>query len=211
MNRAFAFLKTILVGGLLVLLPLGLMAFVVGKALGIMKGLTAPVVRELPEQLHHPTMIAVLLLLAVCFLTGLITRTAFGRRGLAAMESTFLNRIPGYTFLRGITNRFTGEHGEHRFAVCLADIDDTWVPAFVVEDGDDQYCTIFVPSTPTPGAGDIHIILKNRVRILDVPFTQVLGCVTRWGAGSGKLIKALRDSEHRRVAPPTSETSIEQS
>ena len=48
MNSAFPFLKTTLVGGLLVLLPLRLMAFVVSKAVGIIKALTAPVVRGLP-------------------------------------------------------------------------------------------------------------------------------------------------------------------
>src|SRR5439155_23639849 len=45
MNSAFPFLRTTLVGGLLVLLPLGLIAFVVAKAVGIIKALTAPVVR----------------------------------------------------------------------------------------------------------------------------------------------------------------------
>ena len=181
-------------GGLLVLLPLGLMAFLTAKAVGIIKALTAPIVKELPDQFHHPTMIAVLLLLAVCFLTGLITDTALGRRGADAIELHFLNRIPGYTFLRNLTNRFAGQQTEGGFVVCLADIDDTWVPALVVEKSDDQYWTVFVPSTPSPSSGSVHIMVKERVRLLDVPLAQALGCVARWGAGSGKLIKAMRVS-----------------
>lgn len=210
MKRTFPFLKTTLMGGLLVLLPLWLLALLIAKALGLIKSVAAPIVAQLPAQLHHPTLIAVLLLLAVCFLTGLVMRTAIGQRGAGAIESHFLNRIPGYTSIKGLTNRFAGQSGEKAFAVCLADIDDTWVPAFVVEETDDEYCTIFVPSTPTPASGDIHIILKERIRILDVPLTQALGCVTRYGAGSGKLIKAMRDSEQRKTAQSTFETPTEQ-
>lgn len=209
-QRTFPFVKTTLMGGLLVLLPLGLMGFLIAKAVGIIKGLTAPIVARLPEQLHHPTLIAVLLLLAACFLTGLITRTALGRRCADAIESHFLNHIPGYTFFRSLTSRFAGGQGADPFVVCLADIDDTLVPAFIVEEHDNEYYTIFVPSTPTPSSGDVHIILKERVHVVDVTLPQALACVTRWGAGSGKFIEAMRRSEQRQVAPRISETSIEQ-
>src|SRR6266581_4428352 len=154
MKRTFPFLKTTLMGGLLVLLPLWLMALLIAKAVGLIKSLAAPVVAQLPGQLHHPTLIAVLLLLAVCFLTGLIMRTALGRRGADAIESHFLNRIPGYTFIRSLTHRFVGGE-EGPFAACLAAIGDTLVPALVVEEHDNEQCTIFVPSAPTPGVGAI--------------------------------------------------------
>src|SRR5439155_14700975 len=112
MKHTFPFLKTTLMGGLLVLLPLWLMALLIAKAVGLIKSLAAPIVAQLPDQLHFPTLIAVLLLLAVSFLTGLIMRTAVGERIAGAIESHFLNRIPGYTFIRGLTRRFVGEEGE---------------------------------------------------------------------------------------------------
>ncbi len=204
MKPVFAFLKTTLIGGLLMLLPSWLLILLVAKAVGFIKSLAAPLVTRLPKTINFPTLIAVLLLLLVCFLTGLIMRTALGRRGADAIESHLLKRIPGYTFLRGLTHRFAGDKEEESFAVCLAAIGDTLVPALLVEEHPGEQCTVFVPSAPTPGVGVIYIIPRERVHVVDVALTHALGCVTRWGVGSGDLIEAMRETERRKGAPSPS-------
>jgi uncharacterized membrane protein len=209
MKRLFPFLKTTLMGGLLVLLPLCLMALLIAKAVGIIKALVAPVVAQLPDQLHHPTVIAVLLLLALCFLTGLIMRTAVGRSIAGAIESQFLNRIPGYTFIRSLTNRFAGTEGGEPFTSALAVIEDALVPAFVVEHHEDGRYTVFVPSSPTPGVGSVYILPKERVHLVDVPLLRAARCVSQWGVGSGELLRAMRDAEQRKITSPRLEAPIE--
>jgi len=78
-------------------------------------------------------------------------------------------------------------------------IEDALVPAFIVEELDDGRLTVFVPSSPTPLAGAIYILNPERVHPLNVPFTQAVKAVTRWGSGSKALVEAM---QQRRTPSP---------
>ena len=66
------------------------------------------------------------------------------------------------------------------------------MPAFIVEELDDEHYVIFVPSVPTPAAGAIYIMARERVHLVDVPFTKAASVISKWGVGAGDLQKALR-------------------
>jgi uncharacterized membrane protein len=51
---------------------------------------------------------------------------------------------------------------------------------------------VFVPSVPTPFAGAIYIIDRRRVHPTDVPFTQAIKAISRWGSGSKELVAAMK-------------------
>ena len=55
-----------------------------------------------------------------------------------------------------------------------AEIEDALVPAFIVEELDDGRFTVFVPSVPTPFAGAVYILSRERVHLVDIPFTHNL-------------------------------------
>ena len=78
-------------------------------------------------------------------------------------------------------------------APALAEIEDALVPAFIVEELDDGRFTVFVPAIPTPTVGAVYILPPERVHRLDVPITQVVHAVTRWGAGMKDLVAAMND------------------
>lgn len=52
---------------------------------------------------------------------------------------------------------------------------------------DDGRCPVFVPSIPTSFAGAVHILDRQRVHPLDVPFTDAVKVVSRWGSGAKGL------------------------
>jgi uncharacterized membrane protein len=130
----------------------------------------------------------------VCFLTGLLIRTAVGVWVIRSMEKIFLERVPGYTLFRSVTRRFAGEGEDVMFAPAMAVFDNALVPAFVVEKHADGRFTVFVPAAPTPAAGSIHILPGSRVHLLDVPVSKAVKCITSWGAGSRDLLAAMRTS-----------------
>jgi uncharacterized membrane protein len=74
----------------------------------------------------------------------------------------------------------------------LAEIEDALVPAFIIEELDDGRFTIFAPSVPTPFAGAVYILSRERVHPLNVPFTQAIKSVSQWGSGSKELVAAIR-------------------
>jgi uncharacterized membrane protein len=56
---------------------------------------------------------------------------------------------------------------------------------------------VFVPSVPTPLAGAVYVLDRQRVHILDVPFTHAVSVISRWGAGSHELVAAMRPATPR--------------
>jgi uncharacterized membrane protein len=56
---------------------------------------------------------------------------------------------------------------------------------------EDGRFTIFVPSVPTPFAGAVYILSRERVPPLNVPFTQAIKLVSQWGSGSKELVAAI--------------------
>ena len=119
-------------------------------------------------------------------------RTQFGQYTGQIIETHCLSYIPGYSLVRSITRRAAGKEDGEIFAGALAVIEDALVPAFIVEHHQDGRYTVFVPSAPTPGVGAVYILPSERVYPVDVPFLKVVKCVSRWGAGSGELLAAVR-------------------
>ena len=72
------------------------------------------------------------------------------------------------------------------------ELEEALVPAFIIEELDDGRLTVFVPSVPTPLAGAVYILGRERVHALDIPFTQAIRSVSRWGSGSKDLVAAMR-------------------
>lgn len=64
-----------------------------------------------------------------------------------------------------------------------------------------------VPSVPTPLAGAVYVLTPDRVHPLDIPFTQAVKSVSRWGSGSRDLVMAMTTRallvEARRTARVT--------
>ena len=78
------------------------------------------------------------------------------------------------------------------------EFEDALVPAFVIETHDDGAFTVFVPSVPTPIAGAIYILPKERVHLVDIPLTKALTVISKWGAGARDLVKAMAPSNGSR-------------
>jgi uncharacterized membrane protein len=193
MKALSEFMKSTLVGGLLVVVPIYFSALLLAKALAGLVKLIGPVTSLLPESLHALRgPVAVLAVVVLCFATGLALRTTFGQRLFRGFERRVLEKIPGFGVLRGAIRRVSGRSDDAMFQPVLVEIEDALTPAFIVEELDDGRCAVLVPSVPTPAAGSLYILPRDRVHWVDAPVTEVVSVITRWGAGAGKLVKAMR-------------------
>jgi uncharacterized membrane protein len=85
-------------------------------------------------------------------------------------------------------------------------------PGFVIEEFEDGRYTVFVPSIPTPFAGPVYVLDRQRVHPVDAPFTDAIRVISRWGSGAKNLVcgdgaprvRRLRchDSRQRRRRGP---------
>ena len=192
MRAAYDFVKSTVIGGVLVVLPVVVVASVAGKAFASVRAVIQPFADTLPGGPLIDAVAAALIVIVGCFVAGALARTAIGQRSFASLESRILGRIPGYELARNLSQRLLGAPDGAPFAPAFAETDAGLVPAFVVERHDDGSCTVFVPAVPTPGVGALYVMPESRVHLLDVPFSRVVKCVTSFGVGSGELLKARR-------------------
>ena len=192
MKYAREFILSTLVGGLLIVVPVYLAVLLLLKGMKSAASLVRPIAALLPDSIPAEDFFALMLVLAVCFFVGVAVRTRTGRAVRERVEVSLFGRLPGYGLIRSLTQRLAGESTENAWTPALIEIEDALVPGFVIEVLADGRYTVFVPSVPTPLAGAVYVLGPERVHIVDVPFTQAIRSVSRWGAGMGELVAAIR-------------------
>jgi uncharacterized membrane protein len=192
MKRLGNFVVTSLVGGLLVLVPLYLAVLLLLKAAASLVKFVAPFAKLLPEWLPADNILSLLLVLLVAFLVGASLRTRAGRATRERVEKSLFERIPGYALFRSLTNQLAGQGRETAWKPALVEIEEALVPGFIIEEHPDGRFTVFVPSVPTPLAGAVYVLTPERVHVLDVPFTQAIKPISRWGSGCQELVAAMK-------------------
>ena len=192
MKYAREFIMSTVVGGLFIVVPVYLALLLLLKGMKSVATLVRPFAALVPDWIPAENLLSLVAVLGVCFLVGLAVRTRAGRAIRERMERLFFERLPGYSLLRSLTHRLAGDGEENTWKPALAEIEDALVPAFIIEELDDGRFTIFVPSVPTPLAGAVYVLARARVHILDIPFTQAVSSISRWGAGSKDLVAAMQ-------------------
>jgi uncharacterized membrane protein len=181
-----------LLGGAIVLIPIYIAILLLLQAAGHLAAIVRPIAAYLPESLPADHLLSLLLVLIVCFLVGVVVRSPIGRAAWGGIERGALGRIPGYSLLRSLTEQVAGKGEANVWKPALVEIEDALVPAFIIEEFGDGQVTVFVPSVPTPFAGAIYILARERVHVVDVPFTQAVKTISKWGSGSKDLVAAMK-------------------
>ena len=197
MKQAMSFATRAVLTGLLIVVPIYLAVLLILKGMKSVVGLVRPVALLLPDSVPAETILSLLLVLVICFLIGAAVRTRAGQVLREKAEKSFFERIPGYALIRSLTQQVAGAAVENVWKPALVQTDEGLIPAFIIEEFEDGRYTVFIPSIPTPLAGAVMILERKRVHPLDVPFTEALKVVSRWGSGAKELVAAME----RRATP----------
>lgn len=191
MNAVGKFLTSAVVRGALILLPVYLAVLVLLSVMESLAGVIAPIAAILPDWVPGDALLSLLIVLLACLVVGAAARTTAGRVLREWLEQVLFARLPGYRLFRSVTGRLAGEEEGHAWQPALLETDDALVPAFIVEEIDAHRIAVFVPSSPTPFAGQVFILARERVHPVAVSFSQAIQSVTGWGAGSKALVAAM--------------------
>lgn len=192
MKSFFSFLKTTVIGGFLIIIPLLLVYFVLAEAVEMLVAITQPVAEMLPgdwiDNEREARILALLVLIGSCFIAGLVMKTRVGGSSGHWLEKHILTRLPGYRMARTLTKQFTGSAEASQFAPAVMRFgDEDLVLAYIIEEHDNGYFTLLLPGSPVGTAGGLRYVPGNRVKRLKAPLGQVFNCVTHYGVGSGPL------------------------
>jgi uncharacterized membrane protein len=198
MKALAEFARTTLIGGVLVLLPVYLLLLVLLKMLTAAMQLISPIMAGIPATASYPALLTVVVIVAACFLAGLVVRTGPGRRVIDTVQRQLLEKIPGYKLLRNLVSRVGGDQSIETFSPALVEIEEALVPAVIVEELPDGQCVVLVPSVPTPFAGALYILPAARVHRVNVPLRRLLQVYSKWGEGAGELVAAMEPARPSR-------------
>lgn len=190
MKSIIVFIRTTLTGGILFLLPVILLLMLFNKVFVILFKISEPISKKLPEiifGLDGSIIVALFLLVFICFGSGLLFRSVFIRKLVDKLEENVLNFMPGYALIKSITADTIGEQIDHKMIPILIKDEDNWSLAFLVEEGE-KLSTVFVPDAPRHDAGEVKIIPSELVRKLDVSTNVFSRCIKNYGKGAIKWL-----------------------
>jgi uncharacterized membrane protein len=123
MKGVLEFVRTTVVGGVLVVLPIVLLVMVLMETVDLIGAITEPIAAALPGDeiggVEVAVLLALLVILLLCFLTGLIAGTQIGSSVSLFFERTFLDRVPGYKLIKGLTQSYVRVTEQAQFAVAV--------------------------------------------------------------------------------------------
>ena len=176
--------------GLIALIPVAIVVLIVFEVLKVLGEIARPLALHSKAAAALVVLAGLVGLLALCFVVGSAVRTKLGSATFDAIEGRFLRRLPAYEPIANILRGFARKTEGYRPAVVSLFGPGTAVLGLVMEENADDTLTVFVPSAPTLAVGTLHIVARDRVRVLDANFGDFSGCVSQWGAGSRKLLAA---------------------
>jgi uncharacterized membrane protein len=192
-NRTLGIFKTTLVGGLIFLIPLVLVAILLGKAFQFMLLLARPLDSLIPVDsiggVALANLLAVVIIVFCCFVAGLAARSSLGRMAFQSLDSKLLLILPGYAFIRGMTSGI-GEQGQQdALTPVLATFDDSSQVGFEVERLEGGLVAVYLPGAPDPWSGSLVYVTEDRIRPLHVDLATAAKTIRRLGQGSGQIIQ----------------------
>ena len=192
MKNIIEFFKTTILGGLFFLLPVILLYLALAETFELLVVIATPIADLFfPghfEETEFPVLIALVLLVFISFILGLIMLSDIGRRFGDWLERLILGRVPGYNAIKSLTKGFASSQEEETFKPAVLNSSDGEQEfVYIVEEIDEENFAILVPWSPTPFAGSIKIMPKDRVEPLAVSMGKLTEVLSQWGVGSREI------------------------
>ena len=188
MKKNKSVFRTNVIYGVLVLVPLAVIVLLLAKIVEILEKIAEPLNLQSYTSVIGAVILAVALVLTLCFVVGAFVRTRLGSWSLERFEGTILKQIPGYEIISNALKGFAEKKTAYRAALVQLYGPGTGVLGFVMEENDNGSTTVFVPSVPTLTMGSLHVVDRERVTMLEAGSIDVTNCISQWGIGSRKIL-----------------------
>jgi len=196
------FIKTSLFGGLVVILPIAILAFFFKWLFKSVTDLIQPLTDYASRFYPFPEIVADIVVITIifvsCFFVGVIVRTKVGNFLHKMFDEILQKLAPGYRMVKEVVVQIFGSSENSPFSngmvarVKLFGVDvPTEVTALVVDHYNEDTYTVFMPTGPNPTSGNIYHVNKEQVTLYpDIKLDNAMRTVIACGAGSGDLFKS---------------------
>lgn len=197
MGRLKSFVRTSLLGGAAVILPVAISVFIFkwlfNWITNIIQPLTNLVMAKSQVQEILADALVIVFISMSCFFIGVIIKTKVGKFVHESLENHILNIAPGYSTIKETVAQFIGKKRVPFSSVALVQVfeNSTLMTAFITDVHSDGSYTVFVPTGPNPTSGNIYHLTGQFVHHVDVPVEQAMRSIISCGAGSTALINSF--------------------
>ena len=193
MPKRIDFIKNTVVGGIVFLIPVIVIVMVFSKASKIMTAVAKPLSKVIPVErflgIAVLEILALLLVILVCFFAGLVSRRSLGRKIFKSLDENLTKLHPVYSIVKNLVGSFDNSKNAEGMIPVLAKLDDQTQIGFEVERTDNGMVAIFLPGSPNTMSGIVTYMTEDRVERLDIDFLEVNKTLRTLGHGSNKIIK----------------------
>lgn len=201
MTRIKQFISTTFIGGFLIFLPMVILLITFNWMFEVVSHYLKPISRLLVEaariQEFFALIISIILFLSMCFILGLIVKTRYGSFIYNIFEQNILKKVPGYKIIKETIMQLFGSQKNLFAGVALVNLfgNETMVTAFITEEHDNGWFTVFLPSGPAPTAGFTYHLPPKYVHRVKYPIDMAMKTVISLGAGSKSILEMYKIEE----------------
>lgn len=199
MKTIKTFVVTTVLGGLVVILPVTILITVFTWLYRTLTDWIQPLTNLITSHSSLAEFLADMIVLAVvllfCFVLGLAIKTSVGRFVHKGLETKILSFAPGYKLIKETLLQFMGRRRSPFSTVALVRLygSRTLATAFITDDEDPEYVTVFVPTGPNPTSGQIFHVEREFVHPVQVGIEAAMRSIIACGAGSHTLVSSRPD------------------
>ena len=181
------FIKSRLLTGLYVLLPLMLLWLGLREIGGLLANMAEPIADMFPstyfDDLRWPGIVAALLIVVASILVGLAAMLSALELLGQKIEHSILNKIPMYKMLKIISSSLVQAENSDVTAAIIKDGDGGGDPCYVMEEHDTGLVTVLLPWSPASFAGSIKVVPRSRLEYLNCTVDEYSRSISFMGVG----------------------------
>lgn len=191
-------MRTTILGGVLFLIPLVFVSIILGKAFQISMLVAGPLDKIIPVNtvagVAFVNIIAIVVILAVCFAAGLAARKSFFSHRMSKLDGILIDIMPGYAVAKGMIGSMSRDETlAATLTPVLVRFDDYSQIAFELE-RDAQKATLFLPGSPSAWSGSAILVDLDRIEPLDMPTHKAVKLLRVLGRGSINLHPTAKET-----------------
>ena len=196
------FIKSRLLTGLYVLLPLMLLWLGLREIGGLLADMADPIADMFPstyfDDVKWPGVMAALLITIASIVIGIAAKLKVMALLGHKIETGILNKIPMYKMLKIISSSLVQADTSGVAAAIIKDGAGGGDPCYVMEEHDSGLATVLLPWSPASFAGSIKVVPKSQLEYLNCSIDEYSRSISFMGVGIADCLA---------TPPPTTDQS----
>jgi uncharacterized membrane protein len=193
------FLKTTLLGGLFVLLPLMLLWMGLKEIVGLLVAMATPIADLFItdffpagtfDNLTAPGLVALTLIVGMSFILGLMARSTWLSDIGRSIENSVLHKVPMYRMLKIISSALIDSDNSDVSPAIIRDGSGGGDPCYVIEKHKDGRATVLLPWSPASFAGSIRVVQQADLEFLSCSIDEYSRSLSQMGVGLEECISS---------------------